>query len=66
MICIISEEYDMSTYKVIRWLLHNQTPFLRINEDNKIRLREVIVENNETQIRFDVFSSNWQFLFTVN
>ena len=66
MICIISEEYDMSTYKVIRWLLHNQTPFLRINEDNKIRLREVIVENNETQIRFDVFSSNWHFLFTVD
>ncbi len=38
MICIISNESDISTSHVIEWLIHYKVPFVRINGEDRFSL----------------------------
>ncbi len=50
MVLIFSDEYEVSTDDVIDWLLFQKTAFIRINETNQMRLKEMKLTDNNWQI----------------
>ena len=47
MILIISSKEDSSTNEVIDWLRHFKAKFVRISSDNKLRVKEIIIDSQK-------------------
>lgn len=47
MVVIVSFSYDLSTSRVIEWLLHKKVPFIRINEDDVLNIISIDLEQKE-------------------
>ena len=54
MILIISDEIDSSTNDVIDWLSHWHIPYIRLNEEDGIRIQEIKISNDSFDILFEV------------
>lgn len=67
MILIVSSESDLSTNDVLRWLTHFDADFIRVNEDDKVEVLDVKIEDNlvstlkikDQLITSDVIRSVW-------
>ena len=55
MILIMSDCDDLSTIHIIKWLIHWDIPFIRIDRDDKFFL-EAIEINNASEPRYIIFN----------
>lgn len=55
MILILSNNSDISTNEVIDWLIHYNCPFIRINETDVVRVKQI-----------DIDQSNLKIILTIN
>lgn len=54
MVLILSSESDFSTSEVIKWLRHINKPYIRINWNDTIFIKDVNMESEEINISFQI------------
>lgn len=63
MLLIVSEKGDLSTNDVIDWLVHNHTPFIRLNADESEEI-EMLVENTPVGVQCKIKTDQHCFLLS--
>jgi hypothetical protein len=55
MILLLSEQNDISTFKVIKWLRYFGVPYVRWNKEDLIKIDIVsILKNNHSEIKISI------------
>lgn len=63
MVLILSDNNDISTCRVIKWLNYNKTEWIRINETDAINLTEIVYQDSEL-VRFRISCNNLEIDLT--
>lgn len=58
MILIISQDQEITTTEVIRWLTYMNKKFIRVNDDENFSIRII---NKRFYLEMYVFKLNWTF-----
>lgn len=66
MVLIVSDEQDVSTNNVIDWLVYFKVPFLRINENDGVKLSQVAFKNGSLHFQFEIHKNAFGTTFLLS